>query len=124
MVHPVYISQNIMAGKANHTEKPTPARTRASRAVNREGRFTGEYEIIPGPGSCRTSIRAVPAKDTRAPVRILRSTKEWLDQIIAERDLRTYDEAIMFLITERQRNQPSDSGVFPGLKEYVSKGED
>jgi hypothetical protein len=67
---------------------------------------------------------AIPVKDPRAPLQILRSTKEWLDQIIAERDLRTYDEAIMFLITERQRNLPSDFGVFSDMEEYVCNGED
>ena len=67
---------------------------------------------------------AAPVKDPRAPLQILRSTKEWLDQIIAERDLRTYDEAIMFLITERQKHLPSDFGIFPDLPEYVCDGED
>lgn len=67
---------------------------------------------------------AAPVKGPRAPLQILRSTKEWLDQIIAERDLRTYDEAIMFLITERQRNLPSDFGVFSDMEEYVCNGED
>ena len=57
-------------------------------------------------------------------MQILKSTKEWLDQIIAERDLRTYDEAIMFLITERQRNLPSDFGVFSDMEVYVCTGED
>ncbi|MGB9176233.1 MAG: hypothetical protein WCB46_05795 [Methanoregula sp.] len=47
-----------------------------------------------------------------------------LDQIIAERDLRTYDEAIVFLITERKRNLPSDFGVFSDIEEYVCNGED
>ena len=65
-----------------------------------------------------------PAKDTRAPVQILTSTKEWLDQIISEQDLRSYDEAIMFLITERQKYLPSDFGVYSDLEEYVCKGED
>lgn len=66
----------------------------------------------------------VPARSPRAPLQILRTTKGWLDQIIAEQNLRTYDEAIMFLITERQKNLPSDLGVFSDLEEYVCNGED
>jgi hypothetical protein len=65
-----------------------------------------------------------PARDLRAPVQILRSTKEWLDQIIAERDLRSYDEAIMFLVAERQRTMPSDFGVFSEIEPYTCSGED
>jgi hypothetical protein len=49
---------------------------------------------------------AFPARDSRAPVQILRSTREWLDQITDELSLRSYDEAIMFLIAERQRHLP------------------
>jgi len=85
---------------------------------------------IPARTPARARVRtgkpaqAAPVKDPRAPLQILRSTKEWLDQIIAERDLRTYDEAIMFLITERQRNLPSDFGVFSDIEEYVCTGED
>jgi len=94
--------------KAVHAPiKPVPSRT-AAPARDRTGKH----------------LQAANAKDPRAPVQILRSTKEWLDQIIAERDLRTYDEAIMFLITERQRSQPSDFGVFSDMEEYVCKGED
>jgi len=65
-----------------------------------------------------------PAREPRAPMQVLRSTKQWLDQIITERKLRTYDEAIMFLITERQKHLASDSGIFPDLPAYVCDGED
>jgi hypothetical protein len=54
----------------------------------------------------------------------MRTTKQWLDQIIEEQKFKTYDDAIMFLITEQQRNLPSDFGIFPELKEYVCLGED
>jgi hypothetical protein len=64
------------------------------------------------------------AGSTRAPVQILSSTKEWLDQIIVEKNLRSYDEAIMFLIKERQQHLPSDFGVFSDIEEYRCKGED
>ena len=57
-------------------------------------------------------------------MQVLRSTKQWLDQIIDEKKFRTYDEAIMFLITERQKHLPSDFGVFSDLPEYVCDGED
>jgi hypothetical protein len=67
---------------------------------------------------------ASPPKNSRAPVQILTSTKEWLDQIIAERMLRSYDEAIMFLITERQQHLASDFGVYSDLEDYVCTGED
>lgn len=120
MVYPVYISQIIMAGKASHMEKCTPARTHFSRAEHREGRFTGEFGIIPGPDMHGKNRRTIPSGDGRAPGRILRSAKEWPDQVIAEKELKTYDEAIMFLITERQRYMPSDFGVFSELEPYVA----
>lgn len=66
----------------------------------------------------------VPFREPRAPMQVLRSTKQWLDQIISEKNFRTYDEAIMFLITERQNHLPSDSGIFPDLPDYVCDGED
>lgn len=96
-----------MAKAVHAPVKNLPARTPA-RARGRTGK----------------PAQAAPVKDPRAPLQILRSTKEWLDQIIAERELRTYDEAIMFLITERQRNLPSDFGVFSDMEEYVCNGED
>lgn len=73
-----------------------------------------------------TMVRAaqVMVKNLRAPVQILMLTKERLDQIMAEKKFRTYDEAIMFLITERQLHFPSDFGIFPDLKEYVCDAED
>ena len=78
------------------------------------------------PSRHRTHESASPKnlKDGRAPLQILKSTKEWLDQIIEERKLRSYDEAIMFLITERQQHMPSDSGVFSEIAEYTCSGED
>ena len=75
-------------------------------------------------GKARKLTHGVPVKDLRAPVQVLKSTKLWLDQIIGEKQFKTYDEAIMFLITERQRHLPSDFGIFPDLKEYVCNGED
>ena len=69
-------------------------------------------------------VSDIGLKDQRAPVQILKSTKEWLDQIIAEKNLRSYDEAIMFLITERQQYLPSDFGVYSDLEVYTCKGED
>jgi hypothetical protein len=65
-----------------------------------------------------------PVREPRAPMQVLRSTKQWLDQIINEKKFRTYDEAIMFLIMERQKHLPSDCGIFPDLPEYVCDGED
>jgi hypothetical protein len=80
------------------------------------------------PAPARTKARKtpedVPAREPRAPMQVLRSTKQWLDQIIHEKKFRTYDEAIMFLITERQKHLPSDFGIFPDLPEYVCEGED
>jgi len=107
MLYNVYITQIIMAKAVHAPVKNVPTHIPA-RARVRAGK----------------PAQAAPVKDRRAPVQILRSTKEWLDQIIAERDLRTYDEAIMFLITERQRNLPSDFGVFSDMEEYVCNGED
>jgi len=72
----------------------------------------------------RKVMHDIPIRDLRAPVQVLRSTKEWLDQIIEEKKFKTYDEAIMLLITERQRHLPPDFGIFPDLKEYVCTGED
>jgi hypothetical protein len=53
-----------------------------------------------------------PVRGSHVPVQILRSTKEWLDQIIAERGLRSYGEAIISLNAERQLHLPSDFGFF------------
>ena len=108
MLYNVYITQVIMAKAVHAPVKNVPA-CPPPRARVRAG---------------NPAQAAAPVKDPRAPLQILRSTKEWLDQIIAERDLRTYDEAIMFLITERQRNLPSDFGVFSDMEEYVCTGED
>jgi hypothetical protein len=72
----------------------------------------------------RKLTHGIPVKDLRAPVQVLKSTKQWLDQIIDEKQFKTYDDAIMFLITERQNHLPSDFGIFPDLKEYVCNGED
>jgi len=66
----------------------------------------------------------IPAREPRAPMQVLRSTKQWLDQIIDEKKFRTYDDAIMFLIQERQKHLPSDFGIFPDLPAYVCDGED
>jgi hypothetical protein len=75
-------------------------------------------------GKARKLTHGVPVKDLRAPVQVLKSTKVWLDQIIDEKQFKTYDEAIMFLITERQKHLPSGFGKFPDLPEYVCSGED
>jgi len=72
----------------------------------------------------RKLTHGIPVKDLRAPVQVLKSTKQWLDQIIDEKQFKTYDDAIMFLITERQKHLPSDFGIFPDLKEYMCNGED
>jgi len=107
MLYNVYITQIAMAKaesapvKNVHERNPVPARVRAGKPAH--------------PGT---------VKNLRAPVQILRSTKEWLDQIIVEKHLRTYDEAIMLLITDRQQNLPSDFGVFSDMEEYVCNGED
>jgi len=87
--------------KNHHTEAATPVR-----------------------GKARKLTHGVPVKDLRAPVQVLKSTKVWLDQIIDEKQFKTYDEAIMFLITERQKHLPSGFGKFPDLPEYVCSGED
>ncbi len=89
-------------------------------------------QVLPNDPGSRAGVRAkgrkvtheISLRDLRAPVQVLRSTKEWLDQIIEEKQFKTYDEAIMFLITERQRHLPQDFGIFPDLKEYVCSGED
>lgn len=85
---------------------------------------SGQVTLRPVRRKGRTLTHGVPVKDLRAPVQILKSTKKWLDQIIDEKQFRTYDEAIMFLITERQKHLPSDFGVFSDLAEYRCKGED
>jgi hypothetical protein len=77
MLDTVYITQIIMAKAVHEPVRDVPARIPA-RARVRAGK----------------PAQADPVKESRAPLQILRSTKEWLDQIIAERDLRSYDEAI------------------------------
>lgn len=88
------------------------------------GGNTGQGIVAPVRGKKRKASQGIPVQELRAPVQILRSTKQWLDQIIEEKNFRTYDEAIMFLVTERQRHLPSDFGVFSDLQEYVCSGED
>jgi len=85
---------------------------------------SGPVTRPPVRGKGRRLTRGVPARDLRAPVQILRSTKQWLDQIIDEKEFRTYDEAIMFLIAERQKHIPSDFGIFSDLAEYRCSGEE
>ena len=94
--------------KAVHIPVKSPGTGIPARSWGRDGR----------------TARAPLPKNSRAPVQILTSTKEWLDQIIAEKNLRSYDEAIMFLIHERQQHMPSDFGVFSDLQEYSCQGED
>lgn len=48
----------------------------------------------------------------------------WLYQIVAERKFQTYDEAILFLVAEWQRNLPSKFGIFPELDAFVCDGKD
>jgi hypothetical protein len=80
---------------------------------------------IPVRVKSRKSVQGVvSSREPRASMQVLRSTKQWLDQIIDEKQFKTYDEAIMFLVTERQKHLPSDFGAFPDLKEYVCNGED
>ena len=86
---------------------------------------------IPGPGTSapvrgkgRKLMHGVPVRELRAPVQLIRSTKQWLDQIIAEKHFRTYDEAILFLIAERQKQLPSGFGKFPDMPDYTCGGED
>jgi hypothetical protein len=62
----------------------------------------------------RKPAAGVYAKESRAPMQILKETKQWLDQIIEEKKFRTYDEAIMFLIKERQKNLPPEFWKVPG----------
>ena len=80
---------------------------------------------IPVRAKAQKSVQnVVTAREPRASMQVLISTKQWLDQIIDENQFKTYDEAIMFLVTERQKHLPSDFGAFPDLKEYVCNGED
>lgn len=93
-----------------------------AESVMAHDRPTGAPAHIPVKGKKLT--HGIPVKDLRAPVQVLRSTKQWLDQIIDEKEFKTYDDAIMFLITERQKHLPSGFGMFPDLEEYVCNGED
>ena len=85
---------------------------------------SGPGTISPAQAKTGRSSHDYPVREPRAPMQVLRSTKQWLDQIIDEKKFRTYDEAIMFLITERQKHLASDSGIFPDLPQYVCNGED
>jgi len=86
---------------ARHTGSPTPERVKARKVTH-----------------------GVPVRELRAPMQVLKPTKQWLDQIIEEKQFKTYDDAIMFLIMERQKHLPSGFGKFPDLPEYVCRGED
>ena len=107
MLDNVYFTQVLMAKSVHGPVKNLPARIPARARA----------------GAGKPAL-AVPVTDPRAPLQILRSTKEWLDQIVDERSLRNYDEAIMFLVAERQRDLPSDFGVFSDMEPYVCNGND
>ena len=92
--------------------------------VKAEAIQTGDSRVGVVRARGRKLTNSVPARELRAPMQVLRSTKQWLDQIIDEKQFRTYDEAIMFLITERQKHLPSGFGKFPDLEEYSCNGED
>jgi hypothetical protein len=95
-----------------------------AKAKTHQVSHSGSMTMAPLREKARKSVQDIPVKEPRAPMQVLRSTKQWLDQIIDEKRFRTYDEAIMFLITERQRHLSSDFGIFPELPEYVCDGED
>ena len=88
------------------------------------GGISGPGTRDPERGKGRKLMHGVPVRELRTPVQIIRSTKQWLDQIIDEKHFRTYDEAIMFLIAERQKQLPSGFGKFPDLPDYTCNGED
>jgi len=71
-----------------------------------------------------TPGKKIPGKDSKTTIQILGPTKHWLNQIIEERGISTYDAAIMYLIEERQKHLPSGFGSRPDLEEYVCPGED
>jgi hypothetical protein len=95
--------------------------TKAERQVA-DARHTGSP--APVQGKARKLAHGVQVRELRAPMQVLKPTKQWLDQIIEEKQFKTYDDAIMFLIMERQKHLPSGFGKFPDLPEYVCSGED
>ena len=72
----------------------------------------------------RTKIKKSPETNSKTTIQILGPTKHWLNQIIEERGVSTYDAAIMYLVEERQKHLPSGFGSRPDLEEYVCSGED
>jgi hypothetical protein len=95
-----------------------------TKAKSLQSGSSGPATMAPTRAKTGKTSPDVPAREPRAPMQVLRSTKQWLDQIIDEKKFRTYDEAIMFLVAERQKHLPSDFGVFQDLSEYVCDGED
>jgi len=72
----------------------------------------------------RSRVKKSPGANSKTTIQILGPTKHWLNQIIEERGVSTYDAAIMYLIEERQKHLPSGFGSRPDLEEYVCSGED
>ena len=72
----------------------------------------------------QTRTKKSPGMNSKTTIQILGPTKHWLNQIIEERGVSTYDAAIMYLVEERQKYLPSGFGSRPDLKEYVCSGED
>ena len=68
--------------------------------------------------------KKTPGMNSKTTIQILGPTKHWLNQIIEERGVSTYDAAIMYLVEERQKHLPSGFGSRPDLEEYVCSGED
>jgi hypothetical protein len=57
-------------------------------------------------------------------IQVCLSTRQWLDQIREEQGCGSYDDAIVFLVKERQKHLGSGFGRFPDLEEYICNGED
>lgn len=74
--------------------------------------------------SSQVKAKKIPGNDNKTTIQVLGPTKHWLNQIIEERGVSTYDSAIMYLIEERQKHLPSGFGSRPDLEEYVCTGED
>jgi hypothetical protein len=60
----------------------------------------------------------------RTTIQVSQDTKSDLDKIKQEADVKTYDEAIRFLLEERRRLRPSTFGLLAGAGPFVRDEEE
>jgi hypothetical protein len=65
-----------------------------------------------------------PVNPKRSSIRIAPHTKDYLDKILQEPGVETYDQAILYLIRERRKNLLSSFGALPNIGHFVREEDD